>query len=516
MVWRYILSHSAKILILGIIDALTIWAGTKLVLQGQFVLAAILIVGAVGITYIYLSQRTYPLRYLVPGLVFLLAMVIFPIGYTVYVSFTNMSTGHILPKEQAIAQITGRMYVPPNAPTYSFTAFQNDQGELALLLESKGEDLLYYQGKSTSVKLPDNRFVDENGDGIPDRFLDYHRLSIPQVIKHLSFLKGLSIPKGKYQLRLSSLREFTLYAPRYSYDPAKDAMTDLQTGKVYYARGGFFTSSDGDELYPGFPVWVGIKNYWAILTDPAVSGPFGRVFAWTVVFAGLSVITTFILGLALAVLLNDPYLKFRQLYRVLVIVPYAIPAFISILVWKGLLNVNLGIINHVLMQLFHYKIPWFTDPTWAKVAIILVNLWLGYPYMMIVSLGALQSIPGELYEAALVDGASWWQRFSKITLPLLLMPLAPLLIGSFAFNFNNFTLIYLLTGGGPPIPGAQTPAGSTDILLSYTYNLAFKGGAGNQFGLAAAVSMIIFLIIATISAINFRLSGALEDLSKNV
>lgn len=247
-----------------------------------------------------------------------------------------------------------------------------------------------------------------------------------------------------------------------------------------------------------------------------MSGPFGRVFAWTVTFAALSVITTFVLGLTLAVLLNDPYLKFRQLYRVLVIVPYAVPAFISILVWKGLLNVNLGIINHVLMQLFHLKIPWFSDPMWAKVAIILVNLWLGYPYMMIVSLGALQSIPGELYEAALVDGASWWQRFSKITLPLLLMPLAPLLIGSFAFNFNNFTLIYLLTGGGPPIPGAQTPAGATDILLSYTYNLAFKGGVGNQYGLAAAVSMIIFLIIATISAINFRFTGALEDLSKNV
>ncbi len=516
MIWRYILSHSAKILILGILAALTIWAGTELVLQRQLVLAIILVLGAAGITYIYFSQRTYPLRYLVPGLVFLLAMVVFPIGYTVYLSFTNMSTGHILSKEQVITQIEGRLYTPPKASTYTYIAFQNQQGELALLLENKQGDLLYYQGKLTSVRWPDSRFIDEDKDGTPDRFLSYHRLSIPEIVKRLSYLEKLSIPDGKYQLRLSSLRAFTLYAPRYSYDPNQDTMTDLQTGKVYRPKDGFFTSADGDELYPGFPIWVGFKNYWSILTDPAVSGPFGRVFAWTVVFAALSVITTFILGLALAVLLNDPYLRFRQFYRVLVIVPYAVPAFISILVWKGLLNVNLGIINHVLMQLFHLKIPWFTDPTWAKVALVLVNLWLGYPYMMIVSLGALQSIPGELYEAALVDGASWWQRFSKITLPLLLMPLAPLLIGSFAFNFNNFTLIYLLTGGGPPIPGAQTPAGATDILLSYTYNLAFKGGVGNQYGLAAAVSMIIFLIIATISAINFHLSGALEDLSKNV
>lgn len=240
MVWRYVLSHSVKILILGILAALTIWAGTKLVLQGQLVLAIILVLGAAGITYIYFSQRTYPLRYLVPGLVFLLAMVVFPIGYTVYVSFTNMSTGHLLSKDQVIAQITGRMYVPPNAPTYSFIAFQNDQGERALLLENEQGDLLYYHGKLTPVKLPDNRFIDKDNDGTPDRFLDYHRLSLPEVVKQLSYLKSLSIPEGKYQLRLASLHTFTLYAPRYSYDPHRDVMTDLQTGKEYYSKDGFF------------------------------------------------------------------------------------------------------------------------------------------------------------------------------------------------------------------------------------------------------------------------------------
>jgi len=135
---------------------------------------------------------------------------------------------------------------------------------------------------------------------------------------------------------------------------------------------------------------------------------------------------------------------------------------------------------------------------------------------MLISLGALQSIPSQLYEAARVDGAGWWKRFWKITLPLLLMPLAPLLIGAYAFNFNNFTLIYLLTEGGPAIPGAMTPAGATDILITYTFNLAFAGEHGNQLGLAAAISVLIFVIIATISAINFRMTGALEELSKNV
>ncbi len=505
-----------KIFLAGLISAIAIWAGTRLVLQGQYALAAVLVVGAAGILYVYTSDRAYPLRYLVPGLIFLTLMVVFPIGYTLYVSFTNISTGHILPKQQAIAQIESRMYSPPNAPRYSYVAFKNEQGKFALLFMGSDGDKLYYDGKLTPVKLPDPRFTDEDNDGTPDRFLDYQRLTIPQVVKNLPYLENLIIPDGKYQLRMASLREFTLYAPEYSYDPQSDTITDLRTGAVYHSKEGFFTSPDGKVLYPGFQITVGFRNYWSILTNPAVSAPFGRVFLWTVIFASLSVLTTFALGLAIAILLNDPYLKFRRLYRVLVIVPYTLPAVISILVWKGLLNTNQGIINHIIMQLFHFKVPWFDDPMWAKVGILLVNLWLGYPYMMIVSLGALQSIPSELYEAALVDGATWRQRFTKITLPLLLIPLAPLLIGSFAFNFNNFNLIYLLTGGGPPIPGSRTPAGATDILLSYTYNLAFKSGSGNQFGLAAAVSVIIFIIIATISALNFRLTGALEDLSKNV
>ncbi|GAI02968.1 unnamed protein product, partial [marine sediment metagenome] len=133
-----------------------------------------------------------------------------------------------------------------------------------------------------------------------------------------------------------------------------------------------------------------------------------------------------------------------------------------------------------------------------------------------ITLGALQSIPSELGEAASIDGASRWQQFKNITFPLLLVSLAPLLIGSFAFNFNNFNVIYLVTQGRPAIPGAGTPAGSTDILISYTYRLAFEGVRGNQWGLASAVSLIIFIIVVIISAIGFRYTRALEEISKNV
>jgi len=219
----------------------------------------------------------------------------------------------------------------------------------------------------------------------------------------------------------------------------------------------------------------------------------------------------------LALVLNDPNLRGKTIYRSLLIIPWAIPAFISVLVWKnGFFNETYGIINKfIISQLFGgTPIKWMNDPFWAKVAVLIVNTWLGFPYMMVVTLGALQSIPQDYYEAASIDGASKWQRFWKITFPLLMTTVAPLLVGSFAFNFNNFGNIYLLTGGGPAMPNTNTPAGSTDILISYTYKLAFEGGRGQDFGFASAISIIIFFIVGGLSFINFRLSGSFEEVNR--
>jgi arabinogalactan oligomer/maltooligosaccharide transport system permease protein len=191
------------------------------------------------------------------------------------------------------------------------------------------------------------------------------------------------------------------------------------------------------------------------------------------------------------------------------ILPYALPTFMTALIWAGMFNQDYGVINQVLGA----NIPWLRDPTLAKVSILIVNLWLGFPYMFLIATGALQSIPEELKEASYVDGATPRQSFRRVTFPLLLVSLAPLLIASFAFNFNNFNIIYLLNGGGPPIAGAQTPAGHTDILISYTYRLAFESGQGNEFGFASAIAIIIFFIVATISAISFRRTRVLEEIA---
>ncbi|HAZ30582.1 TPA: hypothetical protein DCY65_03310 [Candidatus Acetothermia bacterium] len=283
------------------------------------------------------------------------------------------------------------------------------------------------------------------------------------------------------------------------------------TGTVYWARGGNFTSQAGERLSPGFRTDIGWSNFFELIRNPLVTGPFFRVFRWTFLFAALSVATTFALGLFLALVMNDPTLQLKKIYRSMLIIPWAIPGFISILIWAGMFNTEVGIINRMLMSLGIERIPWFQEPLWAMAVLVLVNLWLGFPYMMTISLGALQSIPSDLYEAAIVDGATRWQRFRLITFPLLMVSLAPLLVGSFAFNFNNFTLIFLLTGGGPHIPGEVGVAGATDILISYTYKLAFGGGRGIQYGFAAAVSIVIAVIIGVISLINFKLAGTLEE-----
>jgi arabinogalactan oligomer / maltooligosaccharide transport system permease protein len=193
-------------------------------------------------------------------------------------------------------------------------------------------------------------------------------------------------------------------------------------------------------------------------------------------------------------------------YRIALVFPYAIPSFLTILVWGGLLNDDFGVVNRIL----HLDVPWLFDAWWARVSLIIVSVWLTFPYFFLVSLGALQSIPAELVEAARVDGGGPWQVFRRVTLPLLLVVLAPLLIASFAFNFNNFNNIYLLTGGGPQAED-QSIAGATDILITYTFKLAFAAGKGADYALASTISIFIFFIVGMISAITFWRTKTLEN-----
>jgi arabinogalactan oligomer/maltooligosaccharide transport system permease protein len=203
-------------------------------------------------------------------------------------------------------------------------------------------------------------------------------------------------------------------------------------------------------------------------------------------------------------------MKSKRYYRVIMILPYAFPGFLSALVWAGMMNQEFGFINEVLLG--GAEIGWLTNPWLAKLAILGVNLWLGFPYMFLVCTGALQSIPDDIQEAATVDGARPWAIFRLIKLPLLLVSVAPLLIASFAFNFNNFNVIYMLTDGGPRDSNAPIPVGFTDILITMVYKVAFTGQS-RDYGLASAYSIIIFIVVAVISIIAFRRTKSLEELN---
>jgi arabinogalactan oligomer/maltooligosaccharide transport system permease protein len=288
----------------------------------------------------------------------------------------------------------------------------------------------------------------------------------------------------------------------------------ISDGLVYADNGkGAFAASNNarDELEPGWKAFIGAGNFKKLATNPLYRTPFLRVFAWTLVYATLTVLLSFAVGLFLAIALDKKGLRGQKLYRSVLVIPYAMPGFLSLLVWGGLLNDDFGVVNRTLLAPFGLHVPWLFDPTWAKVSVIFVSVWLTTPYFFLVSMGALQSIPVELTEAARVDGGSGWAVFRRVTLPLLLVAVAPLMIASFAFNFNNFNNVYLLTGGGP-CSGTSSIACSTDILISYTYKLAIATGKGNDYGLASTVGIVIFFIVASISAFGFYRSKSLENM----
>ena len=251
---------------------------------------------------------------------------------------------------------------------------------------------------------------------------------------------------------------------------------------------------------------MGFANYARMLADQEFRGPFVSIFVWTVVFAALSVALSLGVGCTLAVLLNWEALRFRTLYRTLLFLPYAVPGFISILVFKGLFNQNFGEINGILASVFGIKPAWFADPMLARTMMVVVNTWLGYPYFLVLCTGLLKAIPVDLYEASAIAGAKPLTNFFKITAPLIVKPLSPLIISAFAFNFNNFVLVSLLTNGRPDFLNTKIPAGTTDILVSYTYRIAFLD-SGQNFGLAAAISTVIFFLVALLSFANLRVAA---------
>lgn len=254
--------------------------------------------------------------------------------------------------------------------------------------------------------------------------------------------------------------------------------------------------------------WVGLKNFQALLNPSnPLSTLFIPTFMWSIFFAVVSTLLNYLVGLTLAVILNNKNMRESAIYRSILIIPWAVPALISLLAWQGLLNDTYGQINALLHSIGLPRIPWLNDPTWAKVSIIMVNCWAGFPYMMTVCLGGLQAIPTELYEASAIDGASWLQQFRLITMPVIWKISLPLIIPSFAFNFNNFNAVYLLTQGNPARSDNQF-VGYTDNLASAAYKMTLSF---NRFDLSATISIILFIFVGVLTLVQMKYTRAFEE-----
>lgn len=264
--------------------------------------------------------------------------------------------------------------------------------------------------------------------------------------------------------------------------------------------------------------WVGLSNIKNMIQLPMWNKTFAGIFTWTVVWAVLSSFTCYTAGLLVALFLNSKRVPFKRFFRTIYILPYSVPALISLLIWYNLTNGQFGPINLTLKELgvidpyfglIANNIGWLSDPILARMTVVLVNLWLGFPYFMALLTGVLTSIPDEMYEAAEIDGANSFQKFFKITLPMVLIATSPIITMTFAANFNNFNAIFFLTGGGPQgMYDAGAEAGSTDILITWIYKLTINR---QMYNVAALMSLIIFVVIGTLSIYNFRKTGAFNE-----
>jgi maltose/maltodextrin transport system permease protein len=472
--------------------------------------------------FVYLSNVGFAYRYLFPGLAGMAVFVVFPILYTIQIGFTNYSSTNLLTLERSTAYLLEQA-APGEGNPYGFT-LHADGAEYRILLAPKPEDgdeedpARLAELRAKSFVSPSLALLAPRPPGVLDvtpisagSFQPGEPLTLAEVLRHrktLSELK-LRLPDGTL-LSYAGVREFGPLDPVWKRN-ADDSLTLVKTGQVAKPNPdtGFYEFEGGEKVQPGYKVGIGFGNFVRMIGDPEFRGPFFAIFLWTVTFAGLTVLFTLIVGVTLAVLLNWEALPGRTVYRTLLFLPYAVPGFISILVFKGLFNQNFGEINYILNALFGIKPSWFADPTLAKTMILIVNTWLGYPYIMVLCTGLIKAIPSDLYEASAISGAGPLTNFFKITAPLIVKPLTPLLVASFAFNFNNFVLIALLTNGRPDFLNTRVPAGTTDILVSYTYRIAFQD-SGQNFGLAAAISTVIFFLVALLSMANLRLAAMNE------
>ena len=272
-----------------------------------------------------------------------------------------------------------------------------------------------------------------------------------------------------------------------------------------------FTNYDRDHLPPGKLFdWVGLENFGRVLNAGGSLGlTFWKVLGWTLVWAVFATFLNYILGIILAMIINREDTKIKGFWRFIFVLTIAVPQFVSLLVVNTMIQEH-GVINLMLKELFGVgPLPFLTNATWARVTVIIVNLWVGIPYTLIAVTGILKNIPAELYEAAKVDGANAFVTFFKITMPYMMFVMTPQLIVTFTQNINNFNVIFLLTNGAPASDAYyRGTAGKTDLLVTWLYKLTIDN---KDYNLGAVIGILTFILMATLSLLTYRNTGSYKN-----
>ncbi len=280
-----------------------------------------------------------------------------------------------------------------------------------------------------------------------------------------------------------------------------------------------FTNYDGshDGYNNSLFHWVGLENFRTMFSWNAgghnYSATFGEVLVWTLIWAFFATFTNYFLGMFVAMMINKKGIRLKKVWRTVLVLTIAIPQFISLLYVSKMFAKN-GLVNLFLMNMGWIKeaLPFWTDPTWARITVIIINIWIGIPYLMLIATGILMNIPQDLYESSKIDGAGPFKQYTKITLPYMLFITGPYLLTSFTSNMNNFNVIYLLTGGGPTNAAnswASGSVGDTDLLITWLFKITT--GAESKYYLASVIGILVFVVVAVITLVVYNLLPSIKN-----
>lgn len=471
----------------------------RLYLAGLWLFAAIALLVVCAGVFVYRQARSSAWRFLFPGLLAAVLFVLLPIAYTISLSTTNYSSRNLLTFGRATDYLLSTRYLPENAQRYGFALLPAGTRYRAQLDSETGEHFLsepFTPGatrKPLRMKRVDAAPADTQAD----------TATLIRLVAPLKTLV-LQLPDGGVA-QMSTLHSFDTSRPLYTRN-ADGSLSNAQDHTTLRPnrRSGYYETANGEKVAPGFTTPVGATQFMTLLTDEGLSEPFLKVFAWTFAYSLLTVSLSFAAGLLLASLLSWQELAFRETYKLLYYLPSAVPGMIAILIIRMMFFTNTGEVNALLHGVFGIRPEWFATPALARTMVVLVSVWLYFPYMMMLCLGLIRAIPADLYEASALAGAGPLRNFIHITLPLIARPVLPVLIAAFASTFNNAGIIMYLTDGSPSYLDTREPIGMTDLLASATYRIAFF--SGSNFGLAAAISVLLFVIVALLAFASLRLS----------